>query len=277
MSELKLLSMTVSCVDLFPDLHVFYLGGNSLNFATQCRESGLTHVAVLGAVGHDVFGDEILHYYEQKGIDVSHVYQMKGETASNRIYIDAQGDRYFLPDSWRDGLFATFRLSEADWQFAQQFDAVHMPTTDPNFLDACKKLTHTPLIADFLDTSNLLFFEQRLPFVEIAFVNSPKDKIRQFKSLSHQYHVLIVLTHGSEGSTALWENQTFFQPALAVDNVIDTTGCGDAYQAAFTIEWLSSHDIPQAMQKGSEAASGILSHVGGVPWTSFPIEPGERL
>ena len=270
MTQLRVLAMTVHCVDIFPELNQFYIGGNSLNFATQAIKSG-AETAVLGAVGFDQFGDSILNYYREGQIEYAHLYQIEGETASNRIFIDAHGDRYFKPDSWHDGLFGTFRLSEEDWRYANSFDVVHMPTTDPNFMDACKRIGNAHLVGDFLDTKDPVFIEKRLPFVQIAFISAKKNKVDFFRQLAKKYQALIVLTHGSEGSTAIWNEQLFYHPVKQVDNVIDTTGCGDAYQAAFTVEWLQSKNIETAMEKGTEAASGVLSHVGGVPWSCFQI------
>ena len=271
MTRLRVLAMTVHCVDIFPELNQFYIGGNSLNFATQAIKSG-AETAVLGAVGFDQFGDSILNYYREGKIEHTHLYQIRGDTASNRIFIDEHGDRYFKPDSWHDGLFGTFRLSEDDWEYANSFDVIHIPTTDPNFMDACERMGNTRLIADFLDTTDPDFIERRLPFVQIGFISTPKKKVGFFQQLAEKYQTLMVLTHGSEGSTAIWNKKLFFHPVKCVDKVIDTTGCGDAYQAAFTVEWLESHDIEKAMLKGTDAASRILNHVGGVSWPSSQLE-----
>jgi sugar/nucleoside kinase (ribokinase family) len=51
--------------------------------------------------------------------------------------------------------------------------------------------------------------------------------------------------------------------AVPVEHVVDTTGCGDAYQAAFTVAWFKNKDIQAAMEAGSMAASDVLSHLGG--------------
>jgi sugar/nucleoside kinase (ribokinase family) len=45
---------------------------------------------------------------------------------------------------------------------------------------------------------------------------------------------------------------------------VDTTGCGDSYQAAFTVSWRREHNISEAMQKGASAAAETLKHMGGV-------------
>jgi sugar/nucleoside kinase (ribokinase family) len=48
-----------------------------------------------------------------------------------------------------------------------------------------------------------------------------------------------------------------------VDKIIDTTGCGDAYQAAFCCKWFETGNIHNALLAGSEAGREVLSVVGG--------------
>ncbi|HHT77616.1 MAG TPA: hypothetical protein GXZ67_07025, partial [Clostridiaceae bacterium] len=42
------------------------------------------------------------------------------------------------------------------------------------------------------------------------------------------------LTLGAKGSVAICNGETIVQEALPVQRVVDTTGCGDAFQSGFT-------------------------------------------
>ena len=53
-----------------------------------------------------------------------------------------------------------------------------------------------------------------------------------------------------------------FQAALEVDNLIDTTGCGDAFQAAFTVSYFRDGDIAAALFRGANQAARVLKHFG---------------
>jgi len=46
--------------------------------------------------------------------------------------------------------------------------------------------------------------------------------------------------------------------------LIDTTGYGDAFQAAFSIEWLKTKNIEKSLKAGSIAANKVLNFVDGV-------------
>ena len=76
-------------------------------------------------------------------------------------------------------------------------------------------------------------------------------------------NTIFLLTFGEHGSVAYHRGRVFEQPAITVDQVIDTTGCGDCYQGHFVAEYLRSSDIAQAMQKASIEAAKVTGYVGG--------------
>ena len=48
-----------------------------------------------------------------------------------------------------------------------------------------------------------------------------------------------------------------------LEEVIDTTGCGDSYHAGFVCSHLINGNIYEAMRVGTELATETLSHYGG--------------
>lgn len=71
---------------------------------------------------------------------------------------------------------------------------------------------------------------------------------------------------GAAGSIAIRNGETIAEPALPLEKVIDTTGCGDAFQAGFTAEYIESRDIRKALRKRAELGQTAAAHHGGVPW-----------
>jgi sugar/nucleoside kinase (ribokinase family) len=262
---MKVLAMTVCCVDIYQNTGRVYVGGNSLNFATQCVQMGVAGVAVLGAVGNDPYGVLIRQYIKEKGIDDSHLYVQSGRTASNKIHIDPGGDRYFMPDSWDGGAYQTFRLAERDWDFAKCYDLVALPCGDPNFAEVlARKRNHFKLVVDFLDTRDFDLIIRSLPQIDLGFISGDREVADWMRASSLRTDAVLVVTLGAEGSRAFYRGKEYFQPAIPVAKVIDTTGCGDAYQAAFTVSYLANRGIVAAMEQGATAAARVLSHFGGV-------------
>ncbi|MBN2011197.1 carbohydrate kinase family protein [candidate division KSB1 bacterium] len=261
---MKILAMTVCCVDVYVESNQMCVGGNSINFAAQCLRSGWEHISVLGAVGRDAYGDKVMEYLRSSGIEISHVYQLDGPTAYNRIYVK-DGEPYFKPDSWQGGIFEKFLLSESDWAFVKNFDIVAIPANNPNFMEALKRSTgHPRLVVDFMDERDIEIIKMILPFIDLGFISGNRELADQLKSFSVEINSPIVVTLGAEGSIALWKGQSYFHESIPVEKVIDTTGCGDSYQAAFCVSWYCDENLRPAMQAGAEAASQVLQRFGGI-------------
>jgi sugar/nucleoside kinase (ribokinase family) len=47
--------------------------------------------------------------------------------------------------------------------------------------------------------------------------------------------------------------------------VVDTTGAGDAFDAAFMVEWLSSRNIEAALQAGNRLGAHVAACLGAQP------------
>ncbi len=241
---MKITALTSFCVDFFPELDKVYVGGNSLNFATQCKFLGYEKTSVIGAIGKDKFGKLIENQLDKSNINRSRLYQINEPTASNKIFVNENGDRYFKEDSWNGGAFDKFRLSENDWDSLADSKIVAMPAGDPNLKELLKRRNNNQLIVvDFLDYLGIDFIKEHIDNIDIVFLSGKEEMLDELKELSFQKGKLIVPTLGAKGSVAYFENRKYYQKAIEVDKIIDTTGCGDSFQAAFSIEWLKTKDI----------------------------------
>ncbi|MCC5930900.1 MAG: hypothetical protein JJU28_16770 [Cyclobacteriaceae bacterium] len=262
---MKITALTSFCVDFFSEQDKIFVGGNSLNFATQCKLSGIEQVYVIGAVGNDRFGKLIEAHFDKLKINRSHLYRVGASTASNKIFINEAGDRYFKADSWNGGAFDIFRLSEKDWQQIRDSTIVAMPAGDPNLKELLKKRHKNQLvIIDFLDYFGLDYINQFIEDIDIVFLSGKKEMLDDLQKLSMQTGKMIVATLGARGSMAFIDSKIHYCKAVEVDAIVDTTGCGDAFQAAFCIEWIQSKDIDKSLEAGSIEASKVLKFFGGV-------------
>ena len=83
------------------------------------------------------------------------------------------------------------------------------------------------------------------------------------KSWSERFDALFNVTLAEKGSVTFHRGQEYRVSAVPVEEVIDTTGCGDSYHAGFVCRCLLDGDITAAMHEGSRVASEILGHMGG--------------
>lgn len=262
---MKITALTSFCIDIFPELDKIYVGGNSLNFATQCRLLDYENTSVIGAIGKDRFGKLIENQLDKSNINRSRLYQINEPTASNKIFINEKGDRYFKEDSWNGGAFDKFRLSENDWNSLADSKIVAMPAGDPNLKELLKRRNEKQLVViDFLDYLGIDFIKEHIDNIDIIFLSGKEEMLDELQELSYQKGKLIVTTLGAKGSVAFFGNKKYYQKVIEIEKIVDTTGCGDSFQAAFSIEWLKTKDIEKSLKAGSIAASKVLSFVGGV-------------
>jgi sugar/nucleoside kinase (ribokinase family) len=82
------------------------------------------------------------------------------------------------------------------------------------------------------------------------------------------FNNLFAMTRSDKGSVIVRGDETIVQPATRVDNVVDTTGAGDAWCAGFLYGWASDLPLSLCAQYGTYCATRVIQQVGG------RIEPG---
>lgn len=263
---INITAMTTMCADVFDGSGKILPGGEALNFAAAACKFPYIKVGLLGAIGDDDCGREILRSVEKKPVDTSSVHVIKGgRTASNRIYLTAEGDRYFKEDSWDNGVYGTFQMSEEDRQRVCSSDIVFINCHSPNFGDviSLKENSYFKLAVDFDVRRDLEEMEKLLPNIDYFLISGSEDILPVFAGWSEKYDSIINVTLGAEGSVTYCKGREYRVNAVPVGRVEDTTGCGDSYHAAFICSHAKDGDIEAAMNAGSAAASETLSHLGG--------------
>lgn len=80
---------------------------------------------------------------------------------------------------------------------------------------------------------------------------------------------IVAITRGGQGSVVVHGDYRCDVPALAVPEVVDTTGAGDLYAAGFLHGLVNGFDLERCAQLGSLAASEVIGHVGARPMASL--------
>ena len=262
---MKVACFSVAAMDFFPQKNQHFAGGNSLNQALRFRQLG--HEAVFfGALGRDEAGDSILALLKSRGVDTRCCYQLPGRTASNQIVNDAAGERFGVAGAWDGGVYGAFKLSASDWQQVCRCDIWATHANGINYPEALARKAEAHFLAvDFLDASETMEqLEPSLNVADIVYVGGEAAMAEQLCEVSRRHAGLIVLTLGAGGSLAFQRGQIWKQHALPIDPVVDCTGCGDAFQAAFTAHYYQHRDIPAALQAGAELGRKAASGYGGV-------------
>lgn len=263
---MKVACFSVAAMDYFPEQDAFFAGGNSLNQAVRFQRLGWES-AFVGAIGTDTAGDRIEMLLDHWGVDVSRMYRVRGRTASNEIVNDKDGERFGVDGAWDNGVYDDFVLSEQDWLHISTFEIWSTHANGRNYREALRRKPSSILLAvDFLhfDTYELLIDGKDA--IDIAYFGGTSDQLEDLIRLSKDFKGIIVLTLGAKGSVAIYHGETFLQEALPSQQVLDTTGCGDAFQSGFTAEYFLTKDIKASLLRGAESGRATAGHFGGVPW-----------
>jgi len=262
----KILALSCCCVDFFPEKNSVNAGGNALNLAASCAKTGKAQTFLMGNVGTDKFAEAIRKKADEFNINHEKLYEVEGETASNKIYLTEDGDRYFKDDSWTSGVWRDFVLSENDIGFMKNCDAV-ATTFNDGLVEAITKIrseSNFLFSVDFLEHIPNDEWKKFLPYIDIFFISGKNEHLPIFKKWSEEYSTLFVATLGENGSIAYKNGEEFICEAVKVETVVDTTGCGDSYQGAFIVDYLINNDVLSAMRAGSQAAAITLSFLGAL-------------
>jgi len=81
---------------------------------------------------------------------------------------------------------------------------------------------------------------------------------------------LFAITRSAKGSVIVHGEEKVVQPAagLSSEQIVDTTGAGDAYCAGFLFGWANDLPLSQCAQYGTYCATKVIQQLGG------RIEPG---
>ena len=120
------------------------------------------------------------------------------------------------------------------------------------FLDAIRK--HVRII--FANETEIIALTDSTTFEEAL------EKISDFEGL-------FVITRSERGSVISSNGDLVVQEASHVDKVVDTTGAGDAYTAAFLYGWTSGKTLQECAELGSRCAAAVIQQVGGRVEKSF--------
>jgi sugar/nucleoside kinase (ribokinase family) len=83
-------------------------------------------------------------------------------------------------------------------------------------------------------------------------------------SLSSKVSTLVV-TRGAHGAIAVEQGERIDVPAAPVDKLVDTTGAGDLFAAAFVVGRCRKRSRRHCLEAGAVAAAEIISHFGARP------------
>jgi ribokinase len=240
-------------------------GGKGLNQATACARAGAP-TTFLGAVGADGFGDTLVGWLADEGVDTSAVRRTEEPTGTALVMVDRSGENSIVV---APGANATLHeLGDDEQRRIRAADTLVMQCEVPvGILLAAARLGRrvvlnaapaTPLPDDLLDHVDVLVVN-RHEAVALAGGDAP-DLARVLASRVRN----VVITLGPEGATWAGESGVGSCPAPTVAPV-DTTGAGDTFVGYLAASLTAGLDWSDAIGRAVRAGALAVTRPGAAP------------
>ena len=224
---------------------------------------------MVGCVGDEALGAWVLATLATTGIDTSHVAVLAGKTTTCEIVVTDAAERFFPPGGYHSNVLDQLQLTATAQQFissydiaATQYQGASSDALLAQFLQLPRQVKRVVDFGDWATGQPKPLARTTLDALDLAFFSGDEATVEFLQPLARQTNCLIVVTLGAGGSVALTTPHPQWQPAIPVDKLVDSTGCGDAFQAAFTVSYFRDGTIPAAMLRGANQAAKVLQHFG---------------
>ena len=255
-------------------------GGDAANSSIVLSQLGM-QVALVAAVGDDVYGKILKQQLSDSGIDITCVAEKPGvRTSVSLVMINVDGDRCFFSAKGSNNA-----LSAADFDLSL-FDSgarhlnysgfFHHPKLDKGGLTRIFKTAKEKGLTISADANrdihgfgiqtigpHLQYVDFFMPsYSEAEQLTGETDPKRMAEFIVNKSGEKTIIIKLGEGGCYLYQNNTSkIIPAFKVD-VVDTTGAGDNFVAGVIYAHLSGMDMTDSIRYGSAVAALNIQHIG---------------
>ena len=244
------------------------LGGVGRNIAHNLSLMG-TDVRMMTAYGDDTYGQKVAASCSELGIDLSHALRLPGYTTSTYLYIaDHQGE---------------MTLAVSDMEICKQIGPSYLAANLPLLQNAQVVVADANIPAEsliylaenctaplFCDPVSTVKAEKLRPILHKIHTLKPNrleaelltgvkiqtkaDAQRAVDALLQMGVHRVFLSMGADGVCAAMGDQRVWMENIP-GNVVNTTGCGDAFMAALVWAYLEGTDLENTARAGLAAGS----------------------
>lgn len=254
--------------------HQIQGGGPAATAAVSAARLGMS-AAFVGTIGDDADGQTILREFEAEGVSTESL-RVRSACSSPIAYcwIDQPSGKRSV--AWTRGNLPELNPDEVDLTCIAQAKILHLDGHQPKAALAAAKTAREHGILVNLDAGTLRDgVPELIEYVDILIASEAfarqysgeSDLEKALPKLAQAGARVTGCTMGEAGSMLYDQGKLIRCPAFKVE-VVDTTGCGDVFHAAFGIRYLETRD-PVESQRFAAAVSALkcrkLGGRAGIP------------
>ncbi|WP_214875079.1 ribokinase [Exiguobacterium sp. CH10] len=245
-------------------------GGKGANQAVAASKLGST-VQMVGCVGNDPFGQQIVENFKQYGVDVAHVQVIPNEVTGTAHIVLAEADNSIVvvQSANKQVIFTDEELDQLLDEQSFVLLQLEIPIETVQQVTAYCKAKGIPILLNPAPS-------QPLPpevIEDVTYLTPNEHECRDlFKGLSvdevlERYPNKLLVTEGVRGVRFHDGREVRHVPAIRA-NVVDTTGAGDTFNGALAVSLIEQDDLETAV-RFAVVASGMsvegFGAQGGMP------------
>lgn len=259
------------------------IGGNAAIFSACASALGL-RTSIFGKIGSDFLGTRILEMLSSKGVDTSFIStDSKEKTSTTVALVNIEGERCFFHYI---GANASLKIGELDLDHVLNSKGLLlcsyfiMPGYKDEEIESLLRKAKKKGVITFFDVAwdpqgkwklgeFMKYVDVFLPnLMEAQNLTGEESVENCAKILLDLGPKIVTIKMGKNGCYTSTENHdNFFTNPMNV-NAIDTTGAGDAFNAAFAYAHLNSWDMKKTVEFANAAGALSVQSVGGA--TALP-------
>ena len=256
----------------------FYPGGRGGNQAVAAARLG-ADVYLIGKVGKDEQGEFLIKELKRNGIHTDYVFvDEQVKTGTSCVHMDENGDKAIITAPLAN-MTLTFEEIEKTKSLIEGADVfVSQLQLDLQIVKTCLKWAHDAGVLTIFNPAPAK--ELTDDFYQYADFITPNEMEAEFYGNCHQYdHELqdwchktagfyrskgtrkLIITLGSKGAFCDDGQNRAFYPGFAM-GAVDSTGAEDCFNAAFTVAYLKTEDLRNAIVFANAAAALCVQKKG---------------
>lgn len=256
----------------------FSVGGNAANVAVGISRLGLK-ASIAAEIGDDEFALKINNTLAKEGVDRSFLRTAHGQESSFSVAINFKGDRTLFSEHLSRPHEFTYGHAKIQWMYltslGMEWEGAYekaisyveedkaLLAFNPGTLQLRKK---SSIVEKAISISNILIInkeEAQKILSEYAGQKNPPEDIKEILlEVMKLGPKIVVATDGKNGSYVLDSEKNFYHEGILESHAVERTGAGDAYSSGFLSAIVYNLTIQEAMQWGSENATGVVGKIG---------------
>lgn len=262
-------------------------GGKGANQAISAARSGADTV-MIGTIGRDAYGQEHITSMENEGVQTDHIEHASQPTGIANIYIDQHGENNIVLNAGANSVTNAQQLKKyslkpediAVFQMEIRHEEITKALSHVKECGAQTILNLAPAPTEFIDGlfDNVDYLvlnelEAKQVFQHLTGDLNNTDSHEQAGTIASQLNTNCIITLGKEGVYAVTKDGAehhAYALNLKAEDIVDTTGAGDAFTGAFASALYKDRSFDEAIQYAAIAGSLACLKLGAQ--SSYPRE-----